>query len=97
MSVLLRSSILRQSAAASRRPSRWLSTAAAATRQGSNPNKGKGKEEGKTPETCWSEDLASDAEAFVKASREEIDATEDFVSNLDEKTKTLLKPKGIKR
>ncbi|KAF3908117.1 hypothetical protein ABW21_db0208050 [Orbilia brochopaga] len=44
----------------------------------------------------WREELASDAEAFIKAEREEIKATGEEIQKLEQETHKLLKQTGIK-
>ncbi|KAL0634000.1 hypothetical protein Q9L58_007101 [Maublancomyces gigas] len=46
-----------------------------------------------TEEPHWHEELASDAEAFVKSQRNEINVTADSISKLQETSKKKLDPK----
>ncbi|KAJ6263796.1 hypothetical protein Dda_2368 [Drechslerella dactyloides] len=44
----------------------------------------------------WREELASDAEAFIKAEREEIKASGEEIERLQKETNKLLKQTGVK-
>ncbi|KAF8248561.1 hypothetical protein K440DRAFT_599976 [Wilcoxina mikolae CBS 423.85] len=67
------------------------------TRHGNDPEvlkKGKVSilskhKENSTEEPHWHEELASDAEAFVKAQRDEIDASEESIAKLQRNTKDI--------
>ncbi|KAF3915129.1 hypothetical protein ABW20_dc0102011 [Dactylellina cionopaga] len=43
----------------------------------------------------WAEELASDAEAFIKAERQEIKATGEEIQKLQKETNKLLKESGL--
>lgn len=101
MSSLLKSSIARHAFSATNLRSCGNSTAYryvnGSTRHGNNPEVlGKGKQsvlskhkKNSTEEPRWHEELASDAEAFVKAQRDEIDASDESIRKMQNKTKDV--------
>ncbi|EPS40191.1 hypothetical protein H072_5970 [Dactylellina haptotyla CBS 200.50] len=61
-----------------------------------NDHKNNSLKDQKAGKGQWNENLASDAEAFIKAEREEIKTSGDEIGKLQKKTNELLEKAGLK-